>query len=763
MAASESSGVTVTGGLCCVGYSVNKDEITTMCTAGFSFASGDRHYIATSLHGEHSAHELQVPWRGQALLADAFWTKDSELKSGGEVGAVVCDWLNDYVDVALIQKDDRDEPAAEWYSEEQVVEYMVQLVKATFQHDWTPVPVLVHTAVCFRGVAGAGPIPATLMSIGNFLPSDSTYYHWHFLVRFDSGYEVVHGQDGSAVTLASDGRPIGMLVRRLKDKPSVALVTPLHHIYASLNSVLPADQKLRLCRQCPVTVVASHHVGKFIAYKNVLCIKTGQPYQLSLAPSGDRPLQACCQEHTELVNYRVEQLIYSPLSVVPSRLPASCQFWSDTPSSSYEPSTVRSPLASSTTPSSRQPYHSQTSGVDDIAQRTKAASREAQSSSQGTISLVPAPNPPQHRIALCIGNAAYPAAPLATPVNDATDFAHYLRERLGFTAAVICDGSKHDMEDALERLLAAIQPGTVVALFFAGHACEASGVNYLLPVVNCSAMSDADLRNQGVSAQWMQAKVLERKPAVVLFILDACRYNPFRGTRSLGGGLAAMEPLGSLLLFACAPGRVALDGIGSRNSPLTTQLMQHLHVGEVHSAIRRVINAVYESTGGKRQQPWQHSDMKNDFYWNAPEASAAPKLQPPASSSYPTRDGVFSIDTRGFTGLLSASSSSSHHSANPHSSAAKDRSVVQQQPKPNSVPTPPWARFESVPDYSDAAWYAVASLLQPNPGWSSAVKSVWADPQLVYAWSVEPSCPKVSQSGLSRHCTAMAQPSAASG
>jgi len=245
-----------------------------------------------------------------------------------------------------------------------------------------------------------------------------------------------------------------------------------------------------------------------------------------------------------------------------------------------------------------------------------------------SVPVVLASTPPQHRIALCIGNAAYPQARLANTVNDATDFAKYLRERLGFTVVVVCDGSKHAMEVAFERLLAAIQPGTVVVLFFAGHACEVDGVNYLLPIMDSLALSDADLRNQGVRAQWMQEKVWERKPAVVLFILDACRNNPFKGTRSLGGALASMEPLGSLLLFACAPGQLAQDGIGSRNSPLTTHLMQHLHVGEVHAALRKVISAVYTSTN-KQQKPWTHSDMMDEFYWHEAEASNTPQPQPP--------------------------------------------------------------------------------------------------------------------------------------
>ena len=243
----------------------------------------------------------------------------------------------------------------------------------------------------------------------------------------------------------------------------------------------------------------------------------------------------------------------------------------------------------------------------------------------------------QHRLALCIGNSAYLCAPLTNPVNDATDFAAYLHDRLAFEATVECNAGKHGMESAFERLLSDIRPGSVVVMLFSGHACEVDGTNYLLPILDCGAMSDADLRYRGVSAQWMQAKVWERQPAFLLFILDCCRNNPYRGFKSAGGsGLAQMDRLGSLLLYACAPGLVALDCVGqSNNSPLITHLMQHLHVGEVHSAMRRVTREVYKSTN-RRQHPWTHSDMMDEFYWHPPETSNERQLLSHVHSSEPT-------------------------------------------------------------------------------------------------------------------------------
>jgi len=637
--------------LCCVSYSLEPDvaNLVTLSSAGFLFASGERRYVATSLQGRFHANRQHLPWQGQTLLGDAFLADDEKRTDTGEaahsqpyrltdapspplaemlsvfrrstwlqqpvadkavaadrqadnkrltgtteVGAVVCDWRNDYVDVGLIQLHDRPETAAEWYTEAEVVDYMVALMKSTWEPDWTPARVLVHTPACLRGVAGEGPIAGTIVEVRSVQVKGGSH-NWHFLVLLEAGYRVLPGQSGSAVTLKSDGRPIGMLVARFEDDHAVALVTPLHHIYASLNSALPEQKKLLLCRQCPVTVEAPRHSTKQLANQSVLCTVDREPYRLRLRTNRP-PLQACCQLHTDEASERYWHTVDPLAAFHPSTVPQSCRFWAPS-------------------------------------------------------------NPPPHRIALCIGNAAYPTSPLANPINDVTDFGSYLRARLDFTVNVLCDASKQAMEDALKRLLADIQPGTVVVLFFAGHGCEVDGVNYLMPIVDGDAMSNFDLRYKSVSAQWMQAKVLERKPALLLFIIDAARHNPYRGEGSVSGGggqaviggggqavsvpsarfrnfpasrevTALTRPLGTLLLFACAPGMVSLDGVGRRNSPLTTHLMQHLHSGEIHVAMRRVIRAVVEATN-ERQNPQMHSDLKGDFYWDAAEAEDE---QPPHRS-----------------------------------------------------------------------------------------------------------------------------------
>jgi uncharacterized caspase-like protein len=68
-----------------------------------------------------------------------------------------------------------------------------------------------------------------------------------------------------------------------------------------------------------------------------------------------------------------------------------------------------------------------------------------------------------------------------------------------------------------------------------------------------------------------------------LVILDACRENPFAAkmasagtTRSIGRGLARIEPeAGVLVAYSAKDGQVAQDGDGL-NSPFAQSLLEHL-------------------------------------------------------------------------------------------------------------------------------------------------------------------------------------------
>ena len=318
--------------LCCVNYSLQHStpRVSCLTTAGFSFGAGEHRYVATSLHGKLNAHKQQISsLRRAVILADAFGMRDEKHSGAGEVGYVVCDWRTDYLDVGLIQLHDEHKSTGVWFTEEQVVEYMVELMKATYDIDWDAAPVHIHSASVFSSGAGVDRIPGKLIRVWDVGRGGSSR-KWHFLVQMDVGHAVVPGQSGSAVTLVSDGRPIGMLVGRVKGDPTMAVVTPLHHIYASVNSVLDADQKVHLCtcHQCPVSVAESQRATKLITDRSltVYCKRCNKPHTLQTAVDGE--VGGCCGEQHKLANESVQQRIHHPLSSsMPTVLPYSCTYW----------------------------------------------------------------------------------------------------------------------------------------------------------------------------------------------------------------------------------------------------------------------------------------------------------------------------------------------------------------------------------------------------------------------------------------------------
>src|SRR5689334_2322020 len=135
----------------------------------------------------------------------------------------------------------------------------------------------------------------------------------------------------------------------------------------------------------------------------------------------------------------------------------------------------------------------------------------------------PAVKPPA-RVALVIGNAAYPSAPLANPLNDAADMAKAL-EAAGFTVIRRDNANLREMHLALREFGDKLGKASTGLVYFAGHGVQVRGRNYLLPV-------DADIqREDEVAFSAMDlAAVMEKldsaRNPVNIVILDACRDNP---------------------------------------------------------------------------------------------------------------------------------------------------------------------------------------------------------------------------------------------
>ena len=96
------------------------------------------------------------------------------------------------------------------------------------------------------------------------------------------------------------------------------------------------------------------------------------------------------------------------------------------------------------------------------------------------------------RVALVIGNSKYSSNSLRNPKNDAEDMERVLKE-IGFKVALGIDLNRQEMEKYIERFRKNMLDGDAGLFFYAGHANQYNGINYLLPVeFNVNTLEDKD-------------------------------------------------------------------------------------------------------------------------------------------------------------------------------------------------------------------------------------------------------------------------------
>lgn len=216
------------------------------------------------------------------------------------------------------------------------------------------------------------------------------------------------------------------------------------------------------------------------------------------------------------------------------------------------------------------------------------------------------------RVALVVGNGAYTKArDLKNPIRDAAAVSTALRGS-GFQVIEVNDATVDAFFEGLESFKKAAAGAEVALFFYAGHGLEVEGKNYLLPV-DASLDSSAQLRTQTVPLETVLGDLDAARATAKLVILDCCRNNPLTRSwmasrSSSAGGLGELGdgavPPATMIMYASAPGQVALDGTGT-NSPFTEALVKHLTQPGLSAfdAFLGVSDAVAQTTGEK-QVPW---------------------------------------------------------------------------------------------------------------------------------------------------------------
>ena len=220
------------------------------------------------------------------------------------------------------------------------------------------------------------------------------------------------------------------------------------------------------------------------------------------------------------------------------------------------------------------------------------------------------------RVALVIGNARYQRSALINPVNDARLVSDRLK-RIGFDVLTLENVESARFETATRDFASRAKGADVALFYYAGHALQADGENYLMPVDNAKMKTMEDVRDGGgVQLASVIAQLEVAAPVVKLVVVDACRDNPLPATsRSLaGGGLAAIRkpPQGGLIAFATSPGRTAEDGTG-KNSVFSKHFAAQLATPNqtIEQLFKRVREAVKKETNS-RQDPMETSNLVGD-------------------------------------------------------------------------------------------------------------------------------------------------------
>jgi hypothetical protein len=244
----------------------------------------------------------------------------------------------------------------------------------------------------------------------------------------------------------------------------------------------------------------------------------------------------------------------------------------------------------------------------------------------------------ERRVALVVGNSSYqdPSLALTNPKNDAGEIARVLRA-IGFETFEVADVTKRGFEKALEQFAMAASQADSVLFYYAGHAMQFQGRNYLMPI-DARLENEFSVRYQMISADDVR-DALDRTNGVKIMILDACRNNPLAERlksqmaglrRNIGNvrGLTRIDATqGMVVAYATGADQVALDGSG-RNSPFTAALVKRMEEPgiEIGMMFRKVAKDVFDQTQG-RQRPATYMDLTTTYYLNQSDRLAWDRIK----------------------------------------------------------------------------------------------------------------------------------------
>ena len=241
------------------------------------------------------------------------------------------------------------------------------------------------------------------------------------------------------------------------------------------------------------------------------------------------------------------------------------------------------------------------------------------------------------RIALVVANSDYGATSardVPQAQRDGALVASVLRD-LDFELTSLADADLATLRGAIAdfgRTLRDAGPDAVGLFYYAGHAVQSFGVNYLLPTdVSVTGAGDLDLLAIDADAILRQLRAADVGVGIV--VLDASHSDPLASMVLPTRGLAEIDvPAGLLVAFAAQPDAVVTESTGVNGhyaSALAARMADPTLA--IEPMFRRASDDVAAMTDG-RQVPWTRSKLTRAFQLAPASAPARPTVEPSALS-----------------------------------------------------------------------------------------------------------------------------------
>ena len=180
------------------------------------------------------------------------------------------------------------------------------------------------------------------------------------------------------------------------------------------------------------------------------------------------------------------------------------------------------------------------------------------------------------RVALVVGNNHYKhAGSLSQAREDAKTIATALR-RDGFSVEARYDLNHDSLVHAIEDLGTRARSAEVAFFYYAGHALQIDGRNYLVPT-DADLPSGGYVKSRAVDVDEVMLSMEQAGTKLNVVVLDACRNNPFAprwpspdrdASRDLGLAQLTKAPSEFIIAYATSPGMVASDSGAYANATI---------------------------------------------------------------------------------------------------------------------------------------------------------------------------------------------------